>query len=512
MQHLQESIQKVEKEILQEKKKEEVKGLLSEMKKIGIEKLPYSYSALKRFIDPETMNVHYNKHYKGYVNKLNKLIQKRKGDDDLEKIIRNISRFPKSVRNNAGGAFNHALFWNMLSPEEIEIGPEMKSRIIKDFTSIDKFKKEFSKIATERFGSGWVWVVLTKKGTLKIMSTPNQDNPLMNVIEDGGFPLLGLDVWEHAYYLKYKNRRDEYIKNFWTVVNWKFVEDMYKMKTESNLIQEQSLKHLINESKSSFCTSGEKEFYRMLIQNKAIKNIYSNGIRKILKDTFESNWKPATKDEMSGIYELEIFPSDEKGRSIINKLDTNFSVLCFFVKDMNRVLKSQDIEELNFFTTPANQEKEIKRMLNYIEKYSNRIFDPKSAIFKNIFDVLTKKHQIGEDREDYAKKIISVNLPESVVNKVGRLGSKEDAFKKIDLEITIGGNTKKAQVKGFMELIPSEGKVVVTGAGDTVKYPNIDWMVFVNLQRKKVVIFENTGNVVMGNYVFDENAMIYNLG
>jgi hypothetical protein len=344
------------------------------------------------------------------------------------------------------------------------------------------------------------------------MSTPNQDNPLMNVIEDGGFPLLGLDVWEHAYYLKYKNRRDEYIKNFWTVVNWKFVEDMYRMKTESNLIQEQSLKHLINESKSSFCTSGEKEFYRMLMQNKAIKNIYSNGIRKILKDTFESNWKPATKDEMSGIYELEIFPSDEKGRSIINKLDTNFSVLCFFVKDMNRVLKSQDIEELNFFTTPANQEKEIKRMLNYIEKYSNRIFDPKSAIFKNIFEVLTKKHQIGENREDFAKKIISVNLPESVVNKVGRLGSKEDAFKKIDLEITIGGNTKKAQVKGFMELIPSEGKVVVTGAGDTVKYPNIDWMVFVNLQRKKVVIFENTGNVVMGNYVFDENAMIYNLG
>ena len=146
MQHLQESIQKVEKEILQEKKKEEVKGLLSEMKKIGIEKLPYSYSALKRFIDPETMNVHYNKHYKGYVNKLNKLIQKRKGDDDLEKIIRNISRFPKSVRNNAGGAFNHALFWNMLSPEEIEIGPEMKSRIIKDFTSIDKFKKEYKEL------------------------------------------------------------------------------------------------------------------------------------------------------------------------------------------------------------------------------------------------------------------------------------------------------------------------------------------------------------------------------
>lgn len=513
MQHLQESIQKVEKEILQEKKKEEVKGLLSEMKKIGIEKLPYSYSALKRFIDPETMNVHYNKHYKGYVNKLNKLIQKRKGDDDLEKIIRNISRFPKAVRNNAGGAFNHALFWNMLTPEEMEIGSDLKDRIIKDFVSVDKFKKEFSKIAADRFGSGWVWVVLTKKGTLKIMSTQNQDNPLMNVIEDGGFPILGLDVWEHAYYLKYKNRRDEYIKNFWTVVNWKFVEDMYKMKTESNLIQEQSLRLLINESKSSFCnTKGEKEFYRILMGNLAIKQIYSVAIRKALKDKFLNNWRPATKTDLAGIYDLEFTPNDENGRSVINKLDTNFSVLCFFVKDMNRVLSAEGEPELSFFASPGEQKREMLRMANLIEKWGDRIFDPKSAIFKHIVSVLTEKHKTGEDREELAKKIIELKLPQSVVKKIGRLGSKEDAFKKIDLEVTVDGETKTAQVKGFAELIPTEGKIVVTGAGDTMKYPNLDWMVFVNLQQKRVVIFENTGNVVMGNYVFDEKSMIYNLG
>jgi len=229
MQHLQESVERVEKQILKEQKQEEVKVLINEMKKIGIETLPYAYTALKRFIDPETMNVHYNKHYKGYVNKLNGLLSKRKGNNnDLEKIIRNISKYPKAVRDNAGGAFNHALFWNMLSPKPMKIGDELEKKIIKDFGSFSKFKKEFEKVATERFGSGWVWLILTKKNTLKVMSTPNQDNPLMNVIEDGGFPLLGLDVWEHAYYLHYQNRRPDYIAAFWNIINWSEVTKKYE--------------------------------------------------------------------------------------------------------------------------------------------------------------------------------------------------------------------------------------------------------------------------------------------
>jgi Fe-Mn family superoxide dismutase len=221
MKKIEKQIQQLETQILENHVNKEKELLITEMKKIGIEKLPYSYSALKIFIDPETMDFHYNKHYKGYVDKLNDALSKKKyGDLDLEKIIKTISRFDKTIRNNAGGAFNHSLFWNMLSPKPTKLKGELHKKIIKQFGGFPQFKKEFEKIAKERFGSGWVWLVLTSKNTLKIMSTPNQDNPLMNVIEGGGFPILGLDLWEHAYYLKYRNKRDEYIINFWKVVNW----------------------------------------------------------------------------------------------------------------------------------------------------------------------------------------------------------------------------------------------------------------------------------------------------
>ena len=210
--------------------------LLIEMKKIGIEKLPYTYSALKRFIDEKTMNIHYNKHYKGYVDKLNKALSKKDfGDLDLEEIIRSIGRFPKDIRNNAGGAFNHAMFWKMLSPTKQECKGELLKQIKKDFGSYIDFKNKFEMMAKKRFGSGWVWLVMTKRGVLKVMSTPNQDNPLMNVINRGGYPILGLDLWEHAYYLKYQNKRDEYIKNFWDVVNWEFVDKLYQMKKKTKL-------------------------------------------------------------------------------------------------------------------------------------------------------------------------------------------------------------------------------------------------------------------------------------
>lgn len=221
------------------------KFFLSEMKKIGIEKLPYSYSSLKSFIDPETMDVHYNKHYKGYVEKLNLALQKRKlGDLELEDIIRTINRYSKSVRDNAGGAFNHALFWKMLSPKPIKMSNKLTEKIDKNFGSVKNFKKEFETQAKERFGSGWVWLILTKDNRLKIMTTQNQDNPLMNVIENGGYPILGLDLWEHAYYLKYKNRRDVYIKNFWKVVNWDFVEKLYNMKQDTKKEEDKILKEI----------------------------------------------------------------------------------------------------------------------------------------------------------------------------------------------------------------------------------------------------------------------------
>jgi Fe-Mn family superoxide dismutase len=224
-----ERIEKLEARIINEK------VFLTEMKKIGIEKLPYSYSALDRFINKETMDVHYNKHYKGYVDKLNQAISKRSGGDkELEEIIKNISKYNKKIRDNAGGAFNHALFWKMLSPEQQKCSGEIYDKITMDFESYRNFKSKFEEVAKKRFGSGWVWLILDKTNKLKIISTPNQDNPLMDVIKGGGYPLLGLDLWEHAYYLKYLNKRDDYIKNFWTVVNWKFVNKLLKSRLTNN--------------------------------------------------------------------------------------------------------------------------------------------------------------------------------------------------------------------------------------------------------------------------------------
>ena len=209
--------------------------LISEIKKISIDKLPYEYNSLEVFIDSETMNTHYNKHYKGYVDKLNKELEKVKGKDlDLEQIVSDISKFNTVVRNNGGGAFNHALFWKMLSPKKQKLEDPIKSKIEKTFGSFEKFKEKFEEEAKSRFGSGWVWLILTKTNRLKIVTTANQDNPLMDNQEVRGYPLLGLDVWEHAYYLKYKNQRDKYVSNFWKVVNWGFVNDLYSTQSKLN--------------------------------------------------------------------------------------------------------------------------------------------------------------------------------------------------------------------------------------------------------------------------------------
>jgi len=227
-------VNKLNENILINEKQSIHEGFITEMKKIGIEKLPYSYSAIKRFVDPMTMDVHYNKHYKGYVKKLNDaLSEKNYGDLDLEEIILKVGKYNDKIRNNAGGAFNHALFWKMLSPTKQVPKGEILKKINSQFGSLKNLKDEFNQVALDRFGSGWVWLIVLKNGNLKIMSTPNQDNPMMDVVEKGGFPILGLDVWEHAYYLRYKNKRDQYVKNFWSSVNWEFVNQLYQSKKKS---------------------------------------------------------------------------------------------------------------------------------------------------------------------------------------------------------------------------------------------------------------------------------------
>ena len=217
--------------------------LITEIKKISIEKLPYEFDSLGLFIDGETMKTHYSKHYKGYVEKLNVEIDKIKGPNiDLEDIIKKISKYNTKVKNNGGGAFNHALFWKMLSPKKQNLKDPLLSKINKKFGSFDKFKEQFEFEAKSKFGSGWVWLILTKSNNLKIVTTSNQDNPLMDTEKTGGYPLLGLDLWEHAYYLKYKNERDKYINNFWKVVNWEFVSDVYINQTKKKLNESISIK------------------------------------------------------------------------------------------------------------------------------------------------------------------------------------------------------------------------------------------------------------------------------
>jgi len=185
-------------------------------------KLDYAYNALEPHIDARTMEIHYSKHHAAYINNLNAAVD---GTDlagkSLEDLLKDVSKYPVSVRNNGGGHFNHTFFWKILSPSGGgKPAGELLHAIEKTFGSFDQFKEQFNKAAATRFGSGWAWLVKDSSGKLAVTSTPNQDNPLMDVADLKGIPLLGLDVWEHAYYLHYQNRRPDYINAFWNVVNW----------------------------------------------------------------------------------------------------------------------------------------------------------------------------------------------------------------------------------------------------------------------------------------------------
>ena len=192
--------------------------------------LPYSYDALEPYIDKLTLEIHHGKHHKAYYDNFVAAVKGTEMESmDILDIFRNMSKYPMAVRNNGGGYYNHTFYWEgMRAPGSGLPTGKLSDAIKKEFTSFDEFKKQFSEAGKTRFGSGWAWLSLDEKGKLFISSTPNQDNPLMDLAEKKGTPLLVMDVWEHAYYLKYQNKRPDYIEAFWNVVNWEEVAKRYE--------------------------------------------------------------------------------------------------------------------------------------------------------------------------------------------------------------------------------------------------------------------------------------------
>ncbi len=192
--------------------------------------LPYAHNALEPHIDETTMKIHHGKHHAGYTSKLNAAVEGTALEGkNIEDILSGVSKHGNAVRNNGGGYYNHNLFWEVMSPNGGgNPGGEVAKAIDEAFGSFDNFKEEFSKAAATRFGSGWAWLIVDNHGKLAVTSTPNQDNPLMDLADKKGTPIMGLDVWEHAYYLKYQNKRPDYINAFFNVINWDAVEKKYQ--------------------------------------------------------------------------------------------------------------------------------------------------------------------------------------------------------------------------------------------------------------------------------------------
>lgn len=189
--------------------------------------LPYAFDALEPHIDALTMEIHHDRHHKAYVDNLNKAIEGTDAENlSLEDLMANISKYPAAVRNNGGGHFNHTLFWEILSNNGAQPSEKLAAAI-ETLGGMDALKEKLSAAGATRFGSGWAWLIV-KDGKLEVTSTPNQDNPLMDVAEVKGTPVLGIDVWEHAYYLKYQNKRPDYLSAIWNVINWEEVSKRYE--------------------------------------------------------------------------------------------------------------------------------------------------------------------------------------------------------------------------------------------------------------------------------------------
>jgi Fe-Mn family superoxide dismutase len=468
------------------------KEILTEMKRIGIEDLPYSYSALRKFVDPKTMDIHYNKHYKGYVKKLNNALKKKEGEMSLEEIIKSISKFDDTVRNNGGGAFNHALFWKMLSPKKQIPKGEISKKIKEDFGNIKKLKDEFNETAKTRFGSGWAWLVLDKSNKLKIMSTPNQDNPLMDVVKGGGYPILGLDVWEHAYYLKYQNKRDEYISKFWDHVNWEFVEELYKSRTEKKNIKESvDVKKILKEARSTNTFPLTPKQIRELIHSQYVgcyNQQYKNGCIGRLQT------KKCSTD--LGILGGDFSEKKHGGTSqwsIINRFDTNSRV-----KSLIQQIWMEETEGKEDLKTWVTE--------HAYDLFSNDGMYTERLVAPNLGTII-----IGKENETFAKKTIRevYNLNPDEEGITYQLyehcsGDVNDRKKGQDIVLTL-----KNQEPIFFQVKPFiEGDIQFYDSGDRGYYfkvsswhrqtkykgENVDIIMYVDRSTSRYIMFRNDHN------------------
>jgi superoxide dismutase len=221
--------------------------------------LPYAYNALEPFIDAQTMEIHYSKHHAAYVKNLNAAVVGTDAEKlKVKEIFANVSKYSPAIRNNAGGHYNHELFWSILTPEKnTKPSAELEKAINDSFGSLDALKEKLNAAAATRFGSGWAWLSVDKDKKLVVSSTPNQDNPLMDVAENKGTPILGIDVWEHAYYLKYQNKRADYLTAIWNVINWNEVSNNFKAATKGKFDDWQELKDFHKVMSQTFHPSEE---------------------------------------------------------------------------------------------------------------------------------------------------------------------------------------------------------------------------------------------------------------
>jgi hypothetical protein len=283
---------------------------------------------------------------------------------------------------------------------------------------------------------------------------------------------------------------------------------MYEMKVETKLTESTKMKQILSEGKSEMCSQSENEFYRMLFNvNSDIKWTYMNGINKIMKEVFHENYQEKPQnDQLPGVYDIE-----GPGRSVLNKLNTNYTSFCILLKDLNRVIVSTTNKPPIQFMgkTPAEQKKEVERFIAALNHYKFRIFDKQSATLINLLRILTEKDKAGSKREEITAAILKRHFGKDVkVELVGELGSKKDALKGVDLEITKDGKTYTAQVKPFRNKIVSEDGITLEGTA-SVKLYHTDLMIF--QKGKNVLVFDKKPKIVNGNFVFPIDSLIYDI-